>query len=186
MQQVGHSTADRAFQAGAEYVELVYDAQSAESLLKKLPKRVKHPGRRSVVGARGASQAVCWWVRSHHDLEQQSQTTQHRLRGNTQVDLVTRRAVAQSKAGERSPLPLRIENAWVVEGKQTWSPKQLKWLIQVPDTLRPPMDWGLHFSELLQTHPEQALIAAPLHLELWPPPTQSCGLCAHDRADLRY
>ena len=48
------------------------------------------------------------------------------------------------------------------------------------------MDWGPHFSELLQTHPEKALIAAPLHLELWHPPTQSCRLCAHNRADLHY
>ena len=58
-QQVGLSTADRAFQAGADYVELVYDAQAAESLLNKLPERVKHPVRRAIVGARNASQAVC-------------------------------------------------------------------------------------------------------------------------------
>ena len=186
MQQVGHSTADRAFQAGASYVELVYDARSAESLLKKLPERVKHPVRRAIVGARGASQAVCWWVRSHQDHEQQQQTTQHRLQGNIQVDLVTHRAAARSKAGERSPLPFRIDNAWVVQGELTWSQRQLKWPIQVPATLRPPMDLGPHFSDLLRSHPEQALIAAPLHLELWHPPTQSCGLCSHDRADLRY
>ena len=48
------------------------------------------------------------------------------------------------------------------------------------------MDWGLYLCGLLQTHPEQALIAAPLHLELWHTPSQSCRPCAHDRADLLY
>ena len=154
--------------------------------MKKLPERVKHPVRRAIVGARGASQAVCWWVRSHQDQEQQFQTTQHWLQGNIQVDLVTRRAAARSKAGERSPLPFRFDNAWVVQGDQTRSQGQLRWPIQIPATLRLPMDWGPHFSELLRSHVEQALIAVPLHLELWHPPTQSCELCAHDRADLRY
>ena len=58
MQQVGHGAADRAFQAGVDYVKLVYDAPTAESLLKKLPESVKHPVRRAIVGARDASQAV--------------------------------------------------------------------------------------------------------------------------------
>ena len=111
-------------------------------------------------------------------------TTEHCLQGN-QVDRVTRRAAARSKAGERSPLPFHVENAEVVQGEHTWSPKQLRWPIQIPATLQPPMDWGPHLSGLLRTHPEQALIAAPLHLELRHPPTQSCRLCAHDRADLR-
>ena len=151
-----------------------------------MPERVKHPVRRAIVGARNASQAVCRWVRSHQGPEQQAQTTEHRLQGNIQVDRVTRRAAARSKAGERSPLPLRIENAWVVQGEHTWSPNQLRWPIQVTAKYRPPMDWGPHLSGPLKTHPEQALIAVPLHLELWHPPTQSCRLCAHDRADLRY
>ena len=116
----------------------------------------------------------------------QTQMTGHRLQGNVQVDLVTRRAAAGSKAGERSPLPFRFETASVVRGEQTWSPKQLRWPIQVPATLRPPMDWGPHLLALLRTHLEQALIAGPLHPELWHPPTQSSRLSAHDRADLRY
>ena len=81
------------------------------------------------------------------------------------MDLVTHKAAARSKAGERSPLPFRFDNAWVVQGELTWSQQQLKWPIQVPATLRPPMDLGPHFSELLRSHPEQTLITAHLHQE---------------------
>ena len=65
MQQVGHGTAGRVCQAGAVYVELVDAAQAAESLLKKLPERVKHPvwqaGRRH---STDCSAAPNWAVRS--------------------------------------------------------------------------------------------------------------------------
>ena len=88
---------------------------------------MKHPVSRAIVGARETSQAVSWWVRSHQDHEQQQQATQHLLQGNTQVDLVTHEAAARSKAGERSPLPFRFDNARVVRRELTWSQRQLKW-----------------------------------------------------------
>ena len=64
------------------------------------------------------------------------EATMHRGRREEPGEARSRRLVPCS-----NPPP---ENAWVVQGEQTWSPKQLKWPIQLPPTLRPPMDRGPH------------------------------------------
>ena len=98
------------------------------------------------------------------------------------------RAALWSARGERTPLPLKMRDVWLVRRVDKCRVSQLAWPIHVNEVhrLRPQQDWGNHFDALLREFPSEALVVAPLHLDLWHPVLQACAQCAHGCADHRY